>query len=223
MGVRHVGQRYFSVQEITLTDIVTDSDRIRLFWKVGIYYGVCFTLILAVTLTHPEWLNYLPFAGLDALKNNTTFFDGVELAEQLLATNRPLSLFDDAINLVSALTGTLLVMIPMRWVYMAEGLKKSRSREVATSLLVLPLVVTTIVTIVKYSLPLAFALAGIFAGVRYRTTLKTQSDAFFTFACIAVGLSAGTRTLGIALVMATFFSFTMLAVTPRLGDARPNT
>ena len=206
-----------------MRDIVTDSDRIRLFWKVGIYYGVSFALIVAVGLTHPEWLNYLPFGGLDALQNDAILFDDRELADQLLATNRPLSFFDDAVNLISALTGALVVMVPVRWVYMAQGLKKSWSREVAASLLMLPLVVTAIVSIVKYSLPLAFALAGIFAGVRYRTTLKTQSDAFFTFACIAVGLSAGTRTLGIALVMATFFSFTMLAVMPRLGDARPVT
>jgi hypothetical protein len=134
-----------------------------------------------------------------------------------------LSLFDDAMNLISALAGALIVMVPLRWVYMMESLKKTLSQEVATSLLVLPLVVTAIVSIVKFSLPLAFALTGIFAGVRYRTRLKTQSDAYFTFACIAVGLSAGTRTLGIALVLSTFFSFTMLAVTPRLRDARPNT
>ncbi len=202
---------------------MTDSDRIRLFWKVGIYYGVSFAVIITVGLTHPEWLNYLPFGGLDALQNDTAFFDDRELVDQLLATNPPLSLFDDAVNLISALTGALVVMVPVRWVYMAQGLKKSRSREVATGLLMLPLVVATIVTVVKYSLPLAFALTGIFAGVRYRTDLRTQSDAYFTFACIAVGLAAGTRTLGIALVMATFFSFTKLAVTPGLGDARPDT
>ena len=180
-------------------------------------------MIIAAGLTHPEWLNYLPFGGLDALKNDTTFFDGSELAGQLLATNRPLSFFDDAMNLISALMGALVVMVPVRWVYMAQGVKKSRSSEVAASLLMLPLVVTAIVTIVKYSLPLAFALTGIFAGVRYRTTLKTQSDAYFTFACIAVGLSAGTRTLGIALVLAMFFSFTILAATPTLDDASTET
>ncbi len=136
------------------------------------------------------------------------------LAEQLLATDRPESIFDDAMNLVSALAGSLIIMIPLRWLYMTEGLLKSWSRELAASLLVLPLVVTAIVYVVKYSLPLAFALAGIFAGVRYRTTLKNQSDAVFTFACIGVGLSAGTRSLGIALVLAVFFAFTMLAVPP---------
>ena len=197
---------------------MTDNVRIRLFWKVAIYYGVCFALVLTAGLTHPEWLKYLPFGGLDALQNEMTLSSDGNLVDQLLATNRPLSLFDDAMNLISALTGTLIVMVPLRWVYMAESLKKSVSREVAASLLLLPLVVTAIVYVVKYSLPLAFALTGIFAGVRYRTTLKSQSDAFFTFACIGVGLSAGTRSLGIALVLAVFFAFTMLAAPPGLND-----
>ncbi len=196
-----------------------DQVRIHLFWKVAIYYGVCFALILTAGLTHPEWMNYLPFGGLDALQNDLTFSDDGNVVEQLLATNRPLSLFDDAMNLISALTGALVVMIPLRWVYMAESLKKSWSGEVAASLLLLPLVVTAIVHIVKFSLPLAFALAGIFAGVRYRSTLKSQSDAYFTFACIGVGLSAGTRSLGIALVLAVFFAFTMLAAPPGRDDS----
>ena len=195
-----------------------DQVRIHLFWKVAIYYGVCFALVLTAGLTHPEWMNYLPFGGLDALQNDLPFSDDSNVVDQLLATNRPLSLFDDAMNLISAMTGTLIVMVPLRWVYMTESLKKSWSTEVAASLLLLPLVVTAIIYVVKYSLPLAFALTGIFAGVRYRTTLKSQSDAFFTFACIGVGLSAGTRSLGIALVLAVFFAFTMLAAPPGLND-----
>jgi hypothetical protein len=197
---------------------MTDNVRTRLFWKVGLYYGICFAVVLSAGLTYPEWMKYLPFGGLDALQNNTTLSDDGNLVEQLLATNRPLNVFDDAMNLISALAGALNVMIPLRWVYMAESRKKSVSREVAASLLLLPLVVTAIVYIVKYSLPLAFALTGIFAGVRYRTTLKSQSDAFFTFACIAVGLSAGTRSLGIAMVLAVFFAFTMLAAPPGVND-----
>ncbi len=198
---------------------MTSNPRVRLFWKVGIYYGVCFALVISAGLTHPEWLKYLPFGGLDALQSDGTTIDDSIVLDQLLATNRPISLFDDAMNLVSALAGTLIVMIPLRWIYMEESLKKSKSKEVATSLLALPLVVTAIVTIVKYSLPLAFALTGIFAGVRYRTTLKSQSDAYFTFASIAVGLAAGTRSLGIALVLATFFAFTMIIVPPRWSES----
>ncbi len=75
-----------------------DKLRIRLFWKVGIYYGVCFALVVTVGLTHPEWMNYLPFGGLDALQNDMTLSDDGNLVDQLLATNRPLSLFDDAMK-----------------------------------------------------------------------------------------------------------------------------
>ncbi len=174
-------------------------------------------------MTQPQLMQYLPFGGLETLQKEIAPANDVDLMDQLLGTNRPLSLFADAMNLISALTGALVVMVPIRWVYMAKGLKKSWSTDVASSLLLLPLVVTAIVSIVKYSLPLAFALTGIFAGVRYRTTLKSQSDAFFTFACIAVGLSAGTRTIGIALVLAAFFSFTVLAATPTLDDAQTKT
>ena len=182
--------------------------------KVAVYYGACFALVISAGMTHPEWMQYLPFGGLDAIKDGATLAEGQTLTEQLLATTRPLSVFDDGMNLLSALAGALIVIIPLRWVYMTENLKKSWSREVASSLLLLPLVVAAIIYVVKYSLPLAFALTGIFAGVRYRTTLKSQSDAVFTFACIAVGLSAGTRALGIGLLLATFFAFTMIAAPP---------
>ena len=126
-------------------------------------------------------------------------------------------------NLFSAMAGTLIVMLPLRWVYMRGSVARSWSTAVATSLLVLPLVVAAIVYVVKYSLPLAFALTGIFAGVRYRTSLKNQSDAYFTFACIAVGLAAGTRSLGIGLLLATFFAFTVLVASPIREDSQPET
>jgi len=197
---------------------MTDQVRVRLMWKIAVYYGICFALLVLVLLTHPEWLKYLPFNGLDTLRSASLFSEPESLAGELLASNRPAVLVDDGINFISALAGALIVMVPLRWVYMTNGLTKSWNKEVASSLLVLPLVVTAIVYIVRFSLPLAFALAGIFAGVRYRTTLKSQSDAYFTFTCIAVGLAAGARALGIALVLAVFFTFTILATPPMRQD-----
>lgn len=197
---------------------MTDQARLRLIWKIGVYYGMCIVLIILAWLNWPELFGYLPFNGLDGLRSDTTVLDVETVKEQFVALNRPLSFFDDSMNLVSAMLGTLIVMLPFRWLYLTTNLGKSRNADVALSLLVLPLVVTAIVYIVKFSLPLAFALAGIFAGVRYRTTLKSQSDAFYTFACIAVGLAAGVRALGIALVMAIFFTFTILAAMPMRRD-----
>ena len=193
---------------------MTDQTRLRLMWKIIIYYGICIGLVILAWLNWPEWFGYLPFNGLDTLRSDTTVLDVESVKEQFIALNRSLSFFHDSMNLVSAMVGTLIVMVPFRWLYMTTNHAKSWNADVALSLLVLPLVVTAIVYIVKFSLPLAFALAGIFAGVRYRTTLKSQADAFYTFACIAVGLAAGTRALGVALVLAIFFTITILAASP---------
>lgn len=191
-----------------------DNLRARLVWKIAAYYAICVVLMIYVGSASPEWVRYLPFGGLEVLYGSGSPANDSEMIDQLLTTAQPNAILDDALNLVTALIGCVVVMLPLRWLYMTDGLMKSWNSDVATSLLVLPLIVTCIVYIVKFSLPLAFALAGIFAGVRYRTSLKSQSDAFFTFACIAVGLSAGVRALGIGLVMAIAFSFTILAAPP---------
>ena len=194
---------------------MADNLRTRLFWKIAVYYGFFLALVLYSGLTHPEWMRFLPFGGLDVLQDSRIPVDSGEIVDQLLTTEKPIDFISDSMNLFSALVGCIVVMIPIRWLYMTDGLKESWNENVATSQLVLPLIVTCIVYIVKFSLPLAFALAGIFAGVRYRTSLKSQTDAYFTFACIAVGLSAGTRALGIGLIMAMVFAFIFLAAPPR--------
>jgi phosphoglycerol transferase MdoB-like AlkP superfamily enzyme len=123
--------------------------------------------------------------------------------------------------------GALLIMIPVRWVYLAVGdletaEEQPAGRKVSASLLLLPLVVTAIIVIVKFSLALAFALTGIFAGVRYRTSLKNLTDALFIFACMAVGLAAGTQALGIALALSIFFVFTAVSLEPLVSEKSPN-
>ena len=80
---------------------------------------------------------------------------------------------------------------------------------------------TAIIVIVKFSLALAFALTGIFAGVRYRTSLKNLTDALFIFACMAVGLAAGTQALGVAFALSVFFVFTALALEPMFHERSP--
>ena len=191
-----------------------DEARKTLAWKLALYYGALVILLMLLGYLQPEWLKYLPLGGLESLQNETALPEEGGVLESLLATHKPLDIIDDAMNLITALAGALIVMIPVRWIYLTEGLKKSINPDVALGLLVLPMVVTAIVFIVKFSLPLAFALTGIFAGVRYRTTLKNPADAYFTFACISVGLAAGIRAIGIGLVLAIFFAFTILVATP---------
>ncbi len=190
-----------------------------LFWKIALYYGVLIALLLVlVGVIEPEWLKYLPVGGLEGLINGAALTVEDVLLGQALTLTQPQVFFVNAINLFSAMTGTLIVMIPLRWVYMSEGLRKSCDAEVASGLLALPLVITAIIFCVKYSLPLAFALVGVLAGIRVRTELESKSDAHFTFASVGVGLAIGAGYFAIALVLAAFFALTMLIVTPGSKD-----
>ena len=150
-----------------------------------------------------------------------------DLVNLITQVRIPLDLFTDGMSITLSMLGALVLMIPVRWVYIAVGDLETpedqpAGHKVSASLLLLPLVVAAIIVIVKFSLALAFALTGIFAGVRYRTTLKNLTDALFIFACMAVGLAAGTQTLGIALSLSVLFVFTALTLEPLVAEKPPN-
>ncbi len=112
--------------------------RKALFWKVALYYGVLIALLMVLVGTiQPDWLKYLPKVGLEGLQKFTALTGEGGFAGQVPLSSQSLVFFDSAINLFSAMTGTLIVMIPLRWVYMADGLNESYEPELATGLLVL--------------------------------------------------------------------------------------
>ncbi len=192
-------------------------NRVRqlLLWKVALYYGVLIALLLVlVGIVQPEWLKYLPVGGLEGLPDSTALTGEDFILGQVMTSIQPRGFFENALILFSAMIGSLVVAIPLRWVYLAKGLGKPSDPEIASGLLALPLVITAIVFCIKYSLPLAFALVGILAGLRVKTELNSKSDSYFTFASIGVGMAIGAGYLAIALVLAGFFSLTMLIVTP---------
>lgn len=108
------------------------------------------------------------------------------------------------------LLGTLLLMLPVTWVYMSARNIPGHSQAVVQTLMILPLVVAGIVLIVRDSLALAFSLAGVVAAVRFRTTLKDSRDAVYIFLAIAVGFAAGVQTLAIGAVLTIVFNFLLL-------------
>jgi hypothetical protein len=182
----------------------------KLFILLTIYYGVFILVLVGIANFAPDWLEYLPVGRLNELMSGTNF-NSIE--DEILSSYVPINTFQGAIQLVTALTGVILIMIPVRWVYFGADFGKQQS-SIAANLILLPIVVTGIVAIVQNSLALAFSLAGIVAGVGYRTRLKDSADALFIFAAIGVGLAAGTLSIGIGLVMAIFFSFTVLIIPP---------
>ena len=119
---------------------------------------------------------------------------------------------DTAITLFASMTGALLLMIPVSWVYMGTRLRDGYDGSVARVILILPIAVTGIVIIIQNSIALAFSLAGIVAIIRFRTTLKDTADALFLFAAVGVGLSAGIGALLVAVVISVFFNYVNLMV-----------
>jgi hypothetical protein len=103
-------------------------------------------------------------------------------------------------------------MLPVSWVYKAIHTDSVYDHSIDTTTLVLPAVVAGIVTVVQHSLALAFSLAGIVAGVRFRRALNDTFDTLFILASIGVGISAGVNSIEIAVVLTVFFNYAAIGV-----------
>jgi sRNA-binding regulator protein Hfq len=116
-----------------------------------------------------------------------------------------------AIATLLVIAGALSLVVPVAWVYMLT--KRFRyDPALVSSVIILPIVVAGIALVVKNSIALAFALAGIVAAVRFRNTLKDPRDAVYIFLVIGIGLSAGVQALDVALVMSFAFNMVVLLV-----------
>lgn len=105
----------------------------------------------------------------------------------------------------------LALSLPVAWVYTyTRRLRYDPS--LVHSVIILPLVVAGIVIVVKDSVALAFSLAGIVAGVRFRNTLKDPKDAVYIFLALAIGLAAGVQAVDIAFVLSIVFNVVVLVL-----------
>jgi hypothetical protein len=115
-----------------------------------------------------------------------------------------------ALSTFIILLGILAIMLPVSWVYMSTRSNRGHNQQVAQTLIFLPLVVAGIVLVVQNSLALGFALAGVVAAVRFRTTLRDSRDTVFIFLSIAVGFAAGVHMLLVGAVVSLVFNFVLI-------------
>ena len=122
-----------------------------------------------------------------------------------------------------ALLGALAVSAPVVWIYMVIMRQQGYEKAFVRMLTVLPVVVAGVVQVVRGDLALAFALAGIVAAVRFRTTVKDLQNAVFAFAAIGIGLASGTGSLLLASALSlvvSYMAYTMWRID--LGDVEPS-
>lgn len=196
--------------------------------RVSAYYLVLAAAIAIVLTAFPNMVENLPLggvgdivdygsAGIYDLEEALLSADDEELEEIATATSRARlasgpAWLQGAISLVYVMAATLLLMLPVSWVYRAIHTDSVYDHSIDTTTLVLPAVVAGIVTVVQHSLALAFSLAGIVAGVRFRRALSDTFDTLFILASIGVGISAGVKSIEIAIVLTVFFNYAAIAV-----------
>jgi hypothetical protein len=183
---------------------------IELATRLTVYYIVVTGLVLAGIKLVPGFEGYLPIGGAEALIShgvNTDPFSTIEIGATRVHDFKGTLLW-----LVFAVVGSVLTVLPMAWTYMAVRTSEEYDQSIVETVMVLPIAVTSIVVLVSQSIALAFGLAGIVGGVRFRNSLKSSGDALFILAAIGIGLAAGVGALEIALVMTVIFNYCFLAL-----------
>lgn len=116
-----------------------------------------------------------------------------------------------ALTVAAAMIGAVLLALPVAWIYALTRAKRGYQQSVVQTLMILPPLVAGVVVMVKYSLALAFSLAGIVAAVRFRNTLDDSKDAVYVFLATAIGLAAAVQ-LPVAAVISVMFNLLILAL-----------
>jgi hypothetical protein len=189
--------------------------------RLILYFVVFFGAMIMTASIWPDAIENLPIGGHQALdfsvlkddsftisKSEGGDEDSVGFTEAFQPSTS--SIAEGLLYLSLHLIGTILVMIPITWTFMATRHETGYNKSFPRALIVLPICATTIVLLIQGSLALAFGLAAMVAAVRFRVALEEAIDGIFVFAAICVGLSAGVGYLGIAAVMAVFFCFSVL-------------
>jgi hypothetical protein len=171
------------------------------------YYAAIFAFAWWVVRTFPSLEPYWPVGGVEELlQRSADQFQPVQRADA------PIELPREGLQLAISIVCTVLLMVPISWVYFITTKDKDVDRSFAQTIVVLPVIVAGIALIVHSSLALAFSLAGVVAAVRFRFTLDDPSQALYIFVSIAVGLGTGIGAASVAAVISVAFVVLTLAL-----------
>ena len=176
----------------------------RVVLRLVVYYIV---LIGGGTLL---W-RVLPRVGVFAPTSLDQLFGGGPPVNARGIATTPLDEVTLAVTVAVAMLSSIALSLPVAWVYLLTRAKRGYQQSVVQLLIILPLVVSGIVLLVKYSITLAFSLAGIVAAVRFRNTLDDSKDAVYVFLATALGLAAAVN-LPVAAVVSILFNATVLVL-----------
>ncbi len=174
---------------------------------IMLYYGLLVGAMAYLLNRFPVIAEFFPIGGVDELAASgvtfETVFSGAD--DQVFSTSDP-------VRLLIASIGAIVLTVPVSWAYFITSKARTIDQSFLQTIMILPVVVTGISMVVLNSLPLAFALAGVVAAVRFRFTLRQPSDAMYIFVAIAIGLGSGIGALGVAMVISFAFVISTLVI-----------
>lgn len=182
---------------------------VHLFTRLTVYYLAVSAIVFALVTLVPESIDFLPIGGAEALLSGPGEdpFESIEIGATQIS-----NLGDSVLWLLIAVVGAILTILPVSWTYMAIRNRDEYDQSLVETIMILPVAVTSIVIIVHNSLALAFSLAGIVGGVRFRNTLKSSGDALYILLAIGIGLAAGIGAMEIAVIMSMAFNYCFLVL-----------
>lgn len=90
----------------------------------------------------------------------------------------------------------------LAWVYMLTHSGLSYSRSFVGSLVVIPVLTASVMTVLSNNLITAFGMMAVFAIVRFRNILRDTLDTCYILASLVVGMAAGTQRFPVAVIVA---------------------
>ncbi|MBI1392497.1 MAG: DUF4956 domain-containing protein [Alphaproteobacteria bacterium] len=193
---------------------VLDEHRGVLVWllaRISAYYIVVGAVAWGLFQLFPGFLELMPVGGVVDYRPDP-LIGPAEPVTRTPVDGAPLAWLEEAVSLAIAMGITLIAMLPVSWLYKAIHEGHDFDHSIDETSLLMPAVVAGVVTVAQHSLALAFSLAGIVAGVRFRRALSDTFDTLFIFVAIGVGLAAGVGAIEIALVITVFFNYATAVV-----------
>lgn len=177
------------------------------YFYISTYYVAIGAIIAAVLILQPQLVQVLPIGG--AASFGPVGQGAFEPVQPMPAVQSTLT---EGVKLALSIVASFLLMLPVTWICMGARKRKDVSQSFIQTILVLPMVITGIVHVVHNSLALAFSLAGIVAGVRFRHTLKDSAETTYLFTAIGVGVACGINAVEVAAIISIFFNYTVLGL-----------
>ena len=181
---------------------------VRLFAQITAFYVGMGLLVWLLLTMFPGLRDFLPIGGVEKIITKPDTGGVLQGSHPPQAAVRGFG--ESLVWLSVAVFGAFLTALPVSWVYMGIRSEDEYDQSLISTIIILPMVVTSIVVVVQNSLSLAFALGGIAGAVRFKNSLKSSGDALFILLSVGMGLSAGIAAVELAIVMSIAFNYVFL-------------